>query len=359
MSSSEDDFMSDKYLVEPPAKKPTHQTYAQRRSLAAKKHLESQPKPRAVREEEARRKALETSLFERGEEQGVGAGKAMGLMMKMGWKPGEGLGKRAEEPQEKIRARSPEGSEDDDDDPPHAGIGSKRRKLSPTRQTQRTEPLRISMWAGKSGLGTHQRSPSPENMSFLLRQTADPTNSKGPGKELDFSADEFRRRRAGVDEVKRIEGRQWAARKLLMEFDQDKGIQVRPLPPQYKSLLNTSQFHPLWIIPSAPLQTIPRPLIRLIDPETADTLPDEPDPALTIRGGSPGANLSAADRMREEMRRDALAEVSDDEDVPRTEGKDREEKEPEPQVDWESFIPSVHRVLRMDVSTLPPHSSPN
>lgn len=228
MSSSEDDFMSDKYLVEPPPAQKTHQTYAQRRSLAARKHLESQPKPRAVREEAARRQALETSLFERGEEQGVGAGKAMGLMMKMGWKPGEGLGKRAGDSKEgeKIRARSSSDQDTDDDDAP-PGIGAKRRKLSPTHQTHRTEPLRISMWAGKSGLGAHQRSPSPENMSFLLRQTTDPTNTKGPGTELELEADAFRRRRAEVDEGKRVEGRQWAARKLLMEFDQDKGIQVR------------------------------------------------------------------------------------------------------------------------------------
>lgn len=184
-------------------------------------------KPRAVREEEARRKALETSLFERTEEQSVGAGKAMGMMMKMGWKVGEGLGKReASAVDEEKRTESTS----DEDDTPY-GIGaSKKRKLNhpPAPAAARTEPIRLSLWAGKSGLGAHQRSPSPENMSFLLRQTAAPVPT-GPGKELDLSADDFRRRRGEREDAKRTEGREWAARGLLMEFDQAKGIPVRLL----------------------------------------------------------------------------------------------------------------------------------
>lgn len=189
-------------------------------------------KPRAVREEEARRKALETSLFERTEEQSVGAGKAMGMMMKMGWKVGEGLGKR-ETPTvdaEKHTDGTPSDDDDDEDTPRGIGASSKKRKLThPPAPPARTEPIRLSLWAGKSGLGTHQRSPSPENMSFLLRQTAAPVPT-GPGKELDLSADEFRRRRGEREDAKRTEGREWAARGLLMEFDQAKGIPVRPPP---------------------------------------------------------------------------------------------------------------------------------
>lgn len=340
--------MSDKFITQPPTN-PTTQTYAQRRAAAAKRHLEAQPKPRAVREEEARRKALETSLFER--EEGEAGGKAMGLMMKMGWKPGEGLGKRVEET--KVRARGSSEDEDkadndeadvsdDDGDAAAPGIGAKRRKLSPRRQTHRTEPLRISLWAGKSGLGTHQRSPSPENMSFLLRQSANPT-PHGPGPALDLSADEFRRRRAEVDDAKRTLARQQAARQLLMEFDKEKGI----------------TFHPLWIIPSAPLETMPRPLIRLVDPETADTLLPDEDEGEGIRGRSPAGNVGAADRMREEMRRDALGEISDDEHevIPEPKLKAKEETmretDGEPShIDWPSFIPAVHRVLRMNVSLI-------
>ena len=339
MSSSEDDFMSDKFLAEP-TPKPSAQTYTQRRLAAAKRHAEAQPKPRAVREEEARRKALETSLFEREGQQG--GGKAMGLMMKMGWTPGEGLGKqRDDERSDKTRARSPSADDDDDADKAPAaaaaaaaGIGAKRRKLSPPRATHRTEPLRISLWAGKSGVGAHQRSPSPENMSFLLRQSADPT-SRRPGKELDDSAEAFRRRRAQVDDAKRIEAREWAARTLHMEFEQAKG----------------TTFHPLWIMPCSPLTTLPRPLIRLIDPELADSLPADAPDALQIRPGSPRANVSAADRMREEMRRDALVELDEEAEEPKPEmAKKEETEEGEADVDWASFIPSVHRVLRMDVS---------
>ncbi|GHJ85157.1 hypothetical protein NliqN6_1559 [Naganishia liquefaciens] len=341
MSSSEDDFMSDKYLTEAPQSRT--QTYTQRRAAAARQHLDSQPKPRAVREEEARRKALETSLFAQDGLQ-KGAGKAMGLMMKMGWTPGEGLGKkRVGEGTDEAKTRPRESTPSDDSDaeaaasPAAPGIGVKRRKLSPSLATSRTEPLRISLWAGKSGLGAHTRSPSPENMSFLLRQAANPSSS-GPGKALDDSAEAFRRRRAQVDDAKRTESREWAARALHMEFEQARG----------------TIFHPLWIVPLSPLTTLPRPLIRLIDPELADTLPEEENDALQIRAGSPRGNMSAAERMREEMRRDALVDLVEDENEPRPEGKKPEqgkEGEPEVDVDWASFIPSVHRVLRMDAPT--------
>lgn len=261
MSDSEDDFMyvprfpcqspltpshrSDKYLVaaEATTRKST-QTYAQRRAHAAaeaeKRHLESRIKPRAVREEEARRKALETSLFERKEAQSVGAGKAMGMMMKMGWKVGEGLGKRSEPSTTTATTTGVSGAKEtsdvssDEDTPRGIGAPSKKRKLAhPSTTPARTEPIRLSLWAGKSGLGAHQRSPEPEDMSFLLRQAgtgqpASTATTTGPGKELDLEADAFRRRRGEKEDAKRTEGREWAARGLLMEFDQAKGVPVGP-----------------------------------------------------------------------------------------------------------------------------------
>lgn len=86
------------------------------------------------------------------------------------------------------------------------------------------------MWAGKLGLGAHQRSPSPEDMSFLLGQAKNGhgTLSTSQMKKLDSDADEFRRRRAGKEEGKRVEGMQWKARALLKEFDEAKGMKVRP-----------------------------------------------------------------------------------------------------------------------------------
>ncbi|KAI5452844.1 hypothetical protein NCC49_006384 [Naganishia albida] len=355
MSDSEDDFMSDKYLVaaEATTRKST-QTYAQRRAHAAaeaeKRHLESRIKPRAVREEEARRKALETSLFERKEAQSVGAGKAMGMMMKMGWKVGEGLGKRSEPSTMTATTTTTTGVSgaketsdvsSDEDTPRGIGAPSKKRKLAhPSTTPARTEPIRLSLWTGKSGLGAHQRSPEPEDMSFLLRQAgtgrpASTATTTGPGKELDLEADAFRRRRGEKEDAKRTEGREWAARGLLMEFDQAKGV----------------PFHPLWIIPSSALQTIPRPLLRLIDPQAADDLAseDEEDQLHAIRGRPEEENVSAADAMRAAMKRDALVDLSEEpgEPVLRAKVTTEADKVPEPEVDWRSYLPGVQRVLHM------------
>ncbi|KAJ9118864.1 hypothetical protein QFC24_006063 [Naganishia onofrii] len=444
-SSSEDDFMSDKYLqaAETTSRSSTAtKTYAQRRQEAHKRHLEAQPKSRKVREEEARRQALETSLFDihkagvAGKEKDggknatsstTGAGKAMGMMMKMGWKVGEGLGKKAvDDPLTSSRSHVASSHDtladaDTDDETPTLGIGfNKKRKLSldpftadatnaatppPAQRKPRTEPIRISMWAGKLGVGAHQRSPSPEDMSFLLGQGQE----KGQGnlsreamRRLDSEADEFRKRRAGKQEDKRVEGMEWKARNLLKEFDEAAGIKVRPLPHvsrfqqrrSYTHLLyivnytpclylnavsspRVVQFHPLWIIPSAPETTIPRPLLRLIDPKTAEYLDliDGGDPAVPemVQGRPDVENVDEASRLREQMRRDALVELgadgeNDNDDAERLairpgaakgtpsgpvlgqeegggNGKDDE------QVDWTSFVPGVRRVLAMSPST--------
>ncbi|KAJ9098123.1 hypothetical protein QFC21_004452 [Naganishia friedmannii] len=398
-SSSEDDFMSDKFLqvAETTSRSSTAtKTYAQRRQEAHKRHLEAQPKSRKVREEQARRQALETSLFDIHGKDGVvpdpergtaignsttGAGKAMGMMMKMGWKFGEGLGKKAVDPPSTTshEATIPATSNDpdtDDDTPLNPGIGSnKKRKLSPslgppaaTTNAQstargatrpRTEPIRISMWAGKRGVGAHQRSPSPENMSFLLGQGkgVEGTLSKEAMRRLDSEADEFRRRRAGKQEEKRVEGMEWKARALLKEFDEANGI----------------KFHPLWIIPSAPETTIPRPLLRIIEPETAEYLDlvdgGDPGAAEKVQGRPDEENMDEASRLREQMRRDALVERGggdeDDEAEPvpvrsgagksrgsvPVSGHEEEDGAGDEQVDWTSFVPGVQRVLSMSPST--------
>lgn len=136
MSDSEDDFMSDKFLVDVPVET----TYASRRSKAALEGLRKSQAhnarnvPLREREEMRRKEGLSTSLFHQGESSssrgGIGSSarpsapppketgqsKAMDLMKKMGWNVGESLGRR--------------------------------RSASPERKEKKAEPIRISMWAG-------------------------------------------------------------------------------------------------------------------------------------------------------------------------------------------------------------------
>lgn len=175
MSDSEDDFMSDKYLVEAPT---TSKTYSQRRSHAA---LKAERKVRADnaaprREEEAARRhaGLTTSLFDKqaqAEAGGSGQAKAMGLMMKMGWKVGEGLGRRRSASPERPTAAGGGGY---DDDAPRSGLGARK-------QEAKAEPIRISMWAGESrrwhwhgGGLTDNRSQRTRRTQSLTTTTAEP-----------------------------------------------------------------------------------------------------------------------------------------------------------------------------------------
>jgi hypothetical protein len=142
MSDSEDDFMSDKFLVDVAQE----MTYSARRSKAQLHGLRkvqahnARNLPRKQEEEVRRRAGLNKSLFDDSDEDeapkgGIGSAsrsaasssaapkkdagqaKALDLMKKMGWSVGESLGRR--------RSASPE-----------------RRKTD--------EPIRVSMWAGES-----------------------------------------------------------------------------------------------------------------------------------------------------------------------------------------------------------------
>lgn len=121
MSDSEDDFMSDKYLVDAPAPETTYTRRRERQTLQSlRKGQANNPAPLKEREAVRRHEGLNTSLTEKPAD--GGQAKAMGLMMKMGWKMGEGLGKR--------RSASPE-------------------RVGGSEKRSRAEPIRVSMWAGE------------------------------------------------------------------------------------------------------------------------------------------------------------------------------------------------------------------
>lgn len=99
----EDDYLSEKFLVETPAtSKPT--TYSRLRQEAQKKsqlkNERNKQKNRRQLELEAREEGLSKSLFERAKEEeaaGISTGnKALSIMMKMGFKPGQSLGTKDE-----------------------------------------------------------------------------------------------------------------------------------------------------------------------------------------------------------------------------------------------------------------------
>lgn len=241
MSDSEDDFMSDKFLVEAPKK--TEKSYSARRSqaqlhsqrLGQSKQLQSHK----VIEEQRRREGLSRSLFEiepqkSGEASGsglqtssgigvglsAGGNKAMEMMMKMGWKVGEGLGKTASEEDvaKRKRDQSAEVDREEEDEAPRGGLGSTSRA-----KVARTEPIRISLWSGRRGLTARDPTPPPLP-SHRNPDALDPKKLQRLGQVTD----NFRERQKAEFSMREVEKREWKARELLMQFDEEKGIKVCP-----------------------------------------------------------------------------------------------------------------------------------
>lgn len=220
--------MSDKFLVET-SKPAVVESYSARRSAQQLKSLRAgqakQVPTLKQREEEQRRAGLSTSLFET-HDQGQGShareggpAKAMELMMKMGWKVGEGLGKkRSPSPPLATKRPKPNAEPDDEDEEgaPRGGIGSSSRAKS------RTEPIRVSMWAGRKGLSA--RSPSPPPLPAFGQ---DP-DSLDPRKmaRLDGEAESFRERQRRDFAGREVERKGGKARDVLVQFDRDKGVKV-------------------------------------------------------------------------------------------------------------------------------------
>ncbi|WVQ83658.1 hypothetical protein IAT38_005801 [Cryptococcus sp. DSM 104549] len=375
---SEDDFMSDKFLVDSAPSAP--QNYSARRSAQALKTLragqaKNQLKSRDL--EQARRKeGLETSLFEKYKEDkasggrasgsgsggsGQGGNKAVEMMMKMGWKVGEGLGKKRSPSPPPHRAfgaglgaKKPRLDEDEEEEErPRGGIDSSSRQAEPK---PRTEPIRISMWANRKGLSARPPSPPPlpANAAGRDPDKLDEKKMERLGKETEG----FRERQRAEWGLRERERKGRAAREKLLELDKAKGV----------------QFHPLHILPSDPLRTLPRPLLRLIYPaQVLSPSPSRSASPVPIVAHDKNDNLSAAEKLREQMRREMLSELggedSDDEgalrfglpsdakasgssELEKEKETDEQEKEKAQEgVDWEEMVPGAKRVLSMDPAT--------
>ena len=158
--SDEDDYLSDKFLVDPSAASTSSstKTYADRRKEAlrrsALKNEQNRKKSRRELEREAREEALNRSLFERAQEEAQESGqqnKALAMMMKMGFKPGQALGKddngnEKGDGSSRSTATLSSGVVEDDGD----GRGTRKPGLGsslPCGEEQETEPLRAGIGA--------------------------------------------------------------------------------------------------------------------------------------------------------------------------------------------------------------------
>lgn len=99
MSDDEDDYLSDKFLAASTSTS-VPKTYSNLRKEAEKqsrlRNEQNRQKSRKERERDAREEGLSKSLFERAKEDQEDTGasnKALSIMMKMGFQPGQSLGK--------------------------------------------------------------------------------------------------------------------------------------------------------------------------------------------------------------------------------------------------------------------------
>jgi len=170
MSAEDDDYLSDKFLVDLSANSSAPRTYAQIRKEAQKssrlKNDQNRTKNRRQLELESREAGLSKSLFERAKEEeasGLNSGnKALSIMMKMGFKPGQSLGRAGDQEDDnetEKTASAPAGptvsitkgkeNSPTEDDTQNGRSASPRPK---GHTTHKTEPLPLQEWAGPNSV---------------------------------------------------------------------------------------------------------------------------------------------------------------------------------------------------------------
>ena len=148
MSDEEDDYLSDKFLVESTSSASSSKTYTERRKetlrLAALKNEQNRKKSRRQLEQESREEGLSKSLFERAKDEaqegGGGASKALAMMMKMGFQPGQSLG-QSDPPVDKPRSPSQDQSSLVED--------KGKKDETPATSQHRVVPLPLNEWTGE------------------------------------------------------------------------------------------------------------------------------------------------------------------------------------------------------------------
>lgn len=156
MADDEDDYLSDKFLVGPSSTSSLPKTYTQIRKESQRqakiKNDQNKLKSRRQLEVESREEGLSKSLFERAkeeEESGIGQGnKALSMMMKMGFKPGQSLGKVDETAP--ALPPPPDRSSTDQQGLILGGPSDERIEFSEPKSSlkHKIEPLPLNEWAG-------------------------------------------------------------------------------------------------------------------------------------------------------------------------------------------------------------------
>ena len=237
MSDDEDDYLSDKFIVEA-ASTSAPKTYAERRKeaqrIAERRNAENRKKSRRQLEEEAREEGLSKSLIQRAqEEEAEGQGqknKALAMMLKMGFKPGQSLGKAEEDEAEAQTPDAPSSSAT-----PEAV--SRETSQPPAKPSHRIAPLPLNEWkgafyriarvctplipvrfvTGKQGIGLGKRAASP-NAAERLAKMAKMAESRQHEDFRDRARQEYAERRA--------EGRLVPAQRTCMTLDEKAGREV-------------------------------------------------------------------------------------------------------------------------------------
>ncbi|EEB89775.1 hypothetical protein MPER_12095 [Moniliophthora perniciosa FA553] len=281
MSDEEDDYLSDKFLIESTTTKPPGtKTYSQLRKDAQKlaqiKNEQNRQKSRRERELEAREEGLSKSLFHRAQEEEASgtSNKALSIMMKMGFKPGESLGKVEDEGKEKDKDEANDYSEQTSD------ALNDQEKTESRISGHRKEPIPLNEWSGRQGIGTSRklkRGPSPTSAERVAKMAK---------MEEESAKDDFRNRTRREYEERRAEGRLGPAQRTCMTLDEKAG----------------KTFSVLWLNPGN-TDSFPSGLLHALAARTTLEMPSS-----SVR--HPTDSIEA--RLRREMEADALSHDNDE-----------------------------------------------
>ncbi|KAJ8523507.1 hypothetical protein ONZ45_g10 [Pleurotus djamor] len=264
--SDDEDYLSDKFLLEVASAGPSTKTYSSLRKDAQRRsqlqNEQGKTKSRRQREQESREEGLQRSLFARAEDDakaGLSSGnKALSIMMKMGFKPGQSLG-QTDAPTSPIA----------DAKDPSPGPPTEQDMVSLPEPRHKAEPLQIKEWAGKKGIGSLKRPPSPASRERVAKMAKMAAESHQV---------EFRDRARQQFVEKQAEARLRPAQRTCNTLDEQEGI----------------SFNILWLNPSDP-ETFPSGLIDALELHTSLDLRELHRTDHSIEG-----------RLRQQMRADAL-----------------------------------------------------